>query len=343
MALDDADLRANLEAYLTGVFGASRLTINSLTPLSGGAIQENWSLDLESEGGSYPGLLETVLRTDSPSSVGVSHNRADEFALLDAAWQSGVTVPEPLHLCTDLDVVGKPFALMRKVGGTAIGQKITRDLSLGGDREALAERLGMELAAIHAVTPATHDFPFLGTPPEDAARSELSAMRHYLDETGWVRPVLEWAYRWLDRHAPSPGEVTLVHHDFRTGNYMIDDKGLTAILDWEFAGWSDPHEDIGWFCAICWRFTRRDLEAGGVGTRAAFYRGYETRSGRKIDPHRVAFWEVFAHFRWAVIAIQQGERYLSGGERTLDLGLTGRRLPELEFELLRMTATGVTP
>ena len=45
-----------------------------------------------------------------------------------------------------------------------------------------------------------------------------------------------------------------------------------------------------------------------------------------------------AHIRWAVIALQQGERHLTGGEPSLELALTGRRAAELEYEVLRMTA-----
>ena len=67
----------------------------------------------------------------------------------------------------------------------------------------------------------------------------------------------------------------LCHRDFRTGNYMLDigSRGatLTGILDWEFAGWGDPDEDIGWFCCKGWRFSRLDREAGGIAARAPFY------------------------------------------------------------------------
>ena len=135
----------------------------------------------------------------------------------------------------------------------------------------------------------------------------------------------------------------LCHRDFRTGNYLVDESGLTAILDWEFAGWGDPMEDIGWFCAKCWRFGQNAREAGGIGARADFYRGYERRSGRRIASERVRYWEIMAHARWALIALLQGERHVSGAELSLDLALTGRRAAELEYELIRMTepAAGV--
>ena len=61
-------------------------------------------------------------------------------------------------------------------------------------------------------------------------------------------------------------------------------RGLTGILDWEFAGWADPMEDVAWFCAKCWRFGANRLEAGGIADRAPFYAGYEAESGRRIDP-----------------------------------------------------------
>src|SRR3954447_20887733 len=102
-------------------------------------------------------------------------------------------------------------------------------------------------------------------------------------------------------------------------------------------GWGDPLSDIGWFCAECWRFGQPELEAGGIAPRAAFYRGYETESGVQIDDEAVRYWEVVAHLRWAVIALEQGHRHLSGLEPSLELALTGRITPELELAILRAT------
>ena len=65
------------------------------TPLSGGAIQENWRLEAEADDGPAAGRSTLVLRTDSPAAVGASLSRGQEFALLKAAWQAGVAVPEP--------------------------------------------------------------------------------------------------------------------------------------------------------------------------------------------------------------------------------------------------------
>ena len=234
-------------------------------------------------------------------------------------------------------MLGRAFYLMAKAEGVALGPKVVKDESLGGDREALAERLGREMARIHAIRPPRPDLDFLPLPRGNAALADVRLYRRYLDALGQARPVLEWGLTWAERHAPETREIVLLHRDFRTGNYLLDEAGLTAILDWEFAGWGDPMADLGWFTARCWRFGRPDREAGGIGSRDAFYRGYRAESGRQIDAAAVAFWEVMAHIRWAVIALQQGRRHWSGEEASLELALTGRMAAELEHAVLAMT------
>jgi aminoglycoside phosphotransferase (APT) family kinase protein len=335
MALS-ADNSAALAQFLSRALGAERVAIKNFAKLGGGAIQENWALDVDVEGVAH----NLVLRTNSPSGVAVSHSRADEFALLSAAQAAGVTVPAPVALCTDAAVIGKPFYVMRRVVGTAAGHILVRDDKWRGDRVALAERLGRELARIHTIKPQPGTLTFLNAVGESPALDAIAAYRAWLDTYPQPRPALEWGLRWLHRNAPPKGEIVLCHRDFRTGNYMVDENGLTGILDWEFAGWSDRLEDLGWLCAKCWRFGANAREAGGVGARADFYRGYEAESGVRVDDAAVRYWETMAHARWAVIALQQGWRHISGAERSLDLALTGRRIAELEYELLRMTAPG---
>ncbi|HEX3065857.1 MAG TPA: hypothetical protein VHQ39_10260, partial [Dongiaceae bacterium] len=65
--------------------------------------------------------------------------------------------------------------------------------------------------------------------------------------------------------------------------------------------------------------------------------------GRKIDAIAVHFWEVMAHLRWAVIALQQADRHISGQQRSLELALTGRILPELELTIIDLIAPGPWP
>lgn len=322
-----------LAAFLTERAGADEVRIDRNERLVGGAIQENRALDVTVRGGKMAGSHRLVLRTEAKSAVPETRPLDQQFALMRAAHDAGVTVPEPLWYCGDPSVAGAPFLVMRRVAGEALGSRIVR----GGPHEALARTLGAELATIHTIAPPRDDLAFLEAPRNGPALDSVEKYRAYLDAEPAPHPALEWGLRWLEANAPVSREIVLAHHDFRTGNYMVADGEVTGILDWEFAGWSDPMEDVAWLCAACWRFGARHLEAGGIASREPYYAGYEERSGRSIDRDVIAYWEAMGHVRWAVIALHQTRRHLSGLEPSLDLALVGRRLPELEYEVLKLT------
>lgn len=338
MALIAAEIREPLEDFIAQQSGARWVEITKIHRLSGGAVQENWWIDATLDGRHFPLVLKA-----SSASAGVSESltRAQEFAVLQAAHAVGVTVPEPLWVSSDRELIGREFFIMRRVEGVAAGHKLVKEPNLG---EALVTQLGRELACIHSIRPSDFGLDFLRRPNTTPARHSIDRFRASLDRAEPPYPGLEWCLKWLETNAPvSPPRLTLVHHDFRTGNYMVNAGHLTGILDWEFCEWGDGAEDIGWFCARCWRFGAYDKEAGGIGSREAFYDGYEAASGRTIDRSVVPYWEVMAHVRWATIAIQQGERHLSGMEPSLELALTGRIAAELELQALLMIREMTVP
>ena len=327
-----ADRQRALARFLAEASGAEAVEVTRIGLLAGGAIQENWRVDASFEGGALSGTQQLVLRTDAPTGVPSSLGRVEEFHVQKAAFDAGVTVAAPLFACADRSVIGRPFFVMRRVAGSAAGRPITLEPALEPVRPALAERLGRELARLQAIRPPRNDLDFL--PPYDGPLPQIAQFRAYLDGHPNPRPVLEWALCWAETNLPAPLPPVLCHRDFRTGNYLLAGTRLTGIVDWEFAGWGDPDEDIGWFCCKGWRFGRLDRAAGGIAGREPFYRGYETESRRRPEPERVKFWEVCANIRWAIIALQQSDRFLIGGSRSLSTAITGRRATECELELL---------
>ncbi|MDZ3993517.1 phosphotransferase family protein [Pseudomonas sp. Teo4] len=301
--------------------------------LSGGAIQENWLL----QGRVNHTPQRWVLRTDAASVVAASMSREQEFAVLSIAHQAGVKVPEPLWLCLDRSVIGREFFIMQALGGTASGHHLTRAPNLPEGRPNLCEQLGANLARLHRVIPPQPALAFLPQPAADPALASIEQYRRFLDALPGAHPVLEWGLRWCEENRPTPLPPRLIHRDYRTGNYLVDGSELTGVLDWEFAGWGDPREDLGWFTARCWRFSRPDLEAGGIGRLEDMLAGYHSVSALELDGESLAFWQVMAHLRWAVIALQQAERHVSGQQRSLELALTGRMVAELEQEILLLT------
>lgn len=323
-----------LEAWLAGELQAEAVSLGPAKLLSGGAIGENWRLGAQIMGGPRDGTHIWVLRTDAHSRVATSHQRHHEYACLKAGHQAGAMAPEPIAQCADPGVIGAPFMLVGYAAGVGQARKIVRDPRVESFGEALVERLGGELAKIHSIRPPREDLDFLEVPAESPALAVVAELQGHLDLVPEPQPALEYVLRWLRDNAPPAAGLVLVHSDYRTGNYMVDNGELTAILDWEFTHWGDGHEDVGWFCARCWRFGADQLEAGGVGSREAFYRGYNAVSDTPIDPSIVPYWEIMAAARWGVVALLQGERHNSGEEESLELILTGLMAPEMAYDAL---------
>jgi aminoglycoside phosphotransferase (APT) family kinase protein len=243
-----------------------------------------------------------------------------------------------LHYAGDAQL--QPFFVMERVVGEAAGHRLVKAGAIG-DAAALGRDIGANLARLHAVRPPQPTLGFLGEPGPAPTRHALAvyaaAVEHWFALTGDARPVLDWTLRWLARNLPADGDVVLLHRDYRIGNLMIAQDRVVGTLDWEFAGWGDAREDLGWFSAPCWRFGKMALSGGGVATMQDVLAGYNAVAGTAISEAALLPWQVLGQLRWAVIALQQVERLLAGGERGLELALTGRLLPELEWQILALT------
>ncbi len=318
--MESGEAKRAVAAWLAAKTGANEVTVARMALLGGGAIQENWALDVACRGGRLDGAHELVLRTDARSRVAVSWDRAQEYKILEVAFRAGVTAPEPIALCEDPAVIGRPFYLMRRVPGEARGFRLVRDPWLREHGDMLAARLGAELAKLHRVTPPVPGLEFMPVPQGPAALARVAEHRAHLDVMGSAECVLEWALAWLDRHAPPEVPPLLLHGDFRTGNYLVDAGRLTAVLDWEFAHWGDPLEDLGWMLGKYWRFGAYEREAGGIGSREALLAGYEAEAGHAIDRAAVPYWEVMGTVRWAVIALMQAARHYIDAEEFAGAG-----------------------
>ena len=322
---------------------AAPVDVRVVEPLIGGACQDNFRVEL-SVGGQRRTL---ALRSDAASSLPGSHRRRAEYPIIEAAVAAGVKTPAVQWLSEGLVTDGASSYFMNWVEGTTIGRKVLRDDDLAAARQRLPGQLADELAKIHSVTPANAPNLSIRVPHADdvlsvgASPMWLRLHRDAIDELPDPRPALELALRWLRDNQPDPVPLVLCHGDFRTGNFAVTTDGLAGVFDWEFAHWGDPMDDLAWLCLRDWRFGRLDRPAGGIATRAQFYAEYERASGRAVDPARVHYWEVMGNVRWAIGAICQGERYLSGAESDLELIAIGRRAPEIEFEALRLIEVGV--
>jgi aminoglycoside phosphotransferase (APT) family kinase protein len=299
--------------------------------LSGGASQETWSFDIVLASG----MVGAILRR-APSGYGAAPERAaglaTEAVLMQQAYEAGVPSPRVLHVLTPDDGLGTGF-IMERIEGETIPRKILRDEKFAQARPKLARQLGKVLADIH-------DLPLSQLPElrRMTAAAEIAELERDYHAFSGPRPVFELALKWLRDNDPGPSEnVTLVHGDFRHGNFIIDAEGIRAVLDWELAHLGDPMEDLGWICVNSWRFGEIDKPVGGFGTCEELFAGYEA-SGRRADPARVMFWEVMGTLRWGVMCCGMMQRFRTSPERSIERAMIGRRSSETEIDLLRLLA-----
>lgn len=249
-----------------------------------------------------------------------------EARLLLAAGGAGVPVPEPLAWDASDGIL-----VTRRVEGESIPRRILRrveaDPSLG---IRLAGDCGRALARIHRLaTP-----PFSALPDGHDPLCYVEELAASLEALPAARPALRLGLRWLRRHAPAPSErKTVVHGDFRNGNLLVTDAGLAAVLDWELAHLGDPMEDLAWLCLRCWRFGADDQEVGGFGPRAALREAYEAAGG-VWNEEAFRWWSVARTLWWALGLARQAEAFLAGPGHSIVLAASGRRVVELEYDLL---------
>jgi aminoglycoside phosphotransferase (APT) family kinase protein len=127
----------------------------------------------------------------------------------------------------------------------------------------------------------------------------------------------------------------VVHGDFRNGNLIIGPEGIRAVLDWELAHLGDPLEDLGWLCVKAWRFGS-PLPVGGFGTIDQLIAAYEGAGGRPVDAGALHWWQVLGTLRWGIICIVQALTHTSGALRSVELAAIGRRVCEVEWDLLEL-------
>ena len=124
---------------------------------------------------------------------------------------------------------------------------------------------------------------------------------------------------WLRAHVPATDEITLVHGDYRLGNFLVtrDAAGahLSGVLDWELVHLGDPLEDVAWCASPLWRAGTE--YASALLTPDAFAAVYAAASGRSVEPARLRFYDVLALVK--MIAIMQTGIRAFDDARTSDL------------------------
>jgi aminoglycoside phosphotransferase (APT) family kinase protein len=328
-----------LQAYLTARMPEARgLRVANIARIPGGASRETWSFDASWSRGGEPVECSFIARRDPTASLLESNNDL-EFDLYTALDGSGIPVPKVHWIERDGAAIDRPFFIMSRLPGASDARTLVTSPDYAGVRPQIARQKAAILAKIHAYDIGR--LPSLERPPSPAASAlhEVEKWERTMRKDSLEpQPVLELAFHWLKRHLPPvPEHLVLVHGDYRTGNFLYDQTGITGILDWEMAHAGDPIEDLGWLVIKSWRWAGDD-RVGGLCSRDEFVQLYEEAGGVRVDAAALKFWEIFSNVKFAIIFITGTKSIVQGKTPDLLLALTAFINPGLEAEVLELIA-----
>lgn len=337
-----AEIGQRLETFLgTRVDGS--FEIRSLDRLSGGGANESYRFTLVRGSNAD----ELVLRVKAPAGICATEVER-EFQLLSAAGQV-VPVPHPYWMTMHAEDFGEPAMICGKVPGVpSPTEDVPHATGLGtayGPRlqERLAPQFVEHIANLHAYDWSANNLSAFDIPrphTTDAIDWRLGLWNRSWDEDALEsHPTLWLARRWLAEHRPAVDHVSLLHGDYRNGNFLFDEQTgeITAILDWELGYLGDRHSDLAYAMLPGWGHSDQSghyLNSGLVRTEE-FLSTYERISGLPVDRERIDYYLVL-NLYWAVVSlIGTGPRHAGEGLTQLDVmynfiaGLGGYFIGEL--------------
>ncbi|MEP2104132.1 MAG: phosphotransferase family protein [Parasphingorhabdus sp.] len=322
--MDQSDFEQKLAIFCDKIFDASG-RLSGLKRLSGGASMESWAFSY----GKEDFVLRRLPSGISPDDEGLRGiSLATQADIIDVAVQSGVTAPTVRGRLAPEDGVGEGF-IMDKAEGETLPHKILGNPDFAEAESKLTDQCAAELWNIHNIDP--EDAP--DTLEYFSPLELINLQKDKYDEIGGAIPIYEYTFHWLKENAPDSDTKKLVHGDFRMGNLMITQSGISAVLDWELARLGDPVQDLAYLCTPSWRFGHYEKIAGGFDTAETFLAAYAKYSGESVDPARFRFWLIYSTLWWGVACMVMGEIWRTGGDRSLERTVIGRRVSEVEIDL----------
>jgi len=323
-------LRAFLRPRLEGDF-----EITDQRWFAGGAskIQMGFTLSARLPGAARHEPLRLVVRMEPAESLN-STSRAREFQLLRACephlpvphayWvdDQAEHFPEPALIYAFAEGVTKPS---RTQSGalSGIGTQFGPEL-----RAVLGPQFVAHLGRLHALPSEGPGFEAFDRPATGTVQSALwqlnRARRVWEEDRHGDLALMEVAADWLEEHLPELDRVSLLHGDYRSGNFLFDEATgrITSVLDWERGYLGDRHRDLAWAASRvfgCLAEDGRTFLASGLVPLEQFFEDYERASGLRVDEARLHWYTLFNAWQVAVAALATSHRVVRLGKSHQDI------------------------
>jgi len=328
-----AGLMPRIVEYLaTRLPGARELRLADVQRIAVGWSHETWLFDLHWREAGEDRMRGMCLRRD-PGGGLLRHlsDLGDQFRVLQCLDPTPLPTPTPYWLERDPAILGAPFLVMEKVPGICPspwgreGRAFYRDASARG---TLPASFTQTLACLHTLDWRAAGLEFLGVPEPGTgfARREIAKWRELIALSGCPpEPILTDLLGWLEANAPATERVTLVHGAYRTGNLLIHDDRISAVLDWELQVLGDPMYDVAYVLS--------DLNREGspllscVVEREFFLDYYQQLTGLAVDLEACRYYEVLYMMRSTAFWLSGSALFAEGKNRDLRLARTAYSVP----------------
>lgn len=338
-------LKEVLLRFLTSDLPAgATIQIEKLARLPGGASREAWIFDLTIINRGETRFEPCILMREPLASVLVSDSSATnidgtrrtvvtEIRVVRAMRTAGLPVPEVLWADTEGHWLERPFSIARRLPGS-VDTAPLRDTPA---MNTLLDEYVDLLVKIHALDPAKAGVQFLGAPTtQSAALEQVDLMaKNFEGQRLEAFPAITWLIRWLRKTAPEAARVSVVHGDYRLGNFLQESGHIIAVLDWEQVHLGDAMEEIAFMYWELWT-----LEP--IIPIAEFVRRYQSRSGTLIDQKALAWYRLFIELKMLVVLLTGSRSYFATEERQLQYSgpQTNQMVREAELRAMLELARG---
>lgn len=249
-----------------------------------------------------------------------------QFRVLQCLEHIALPTPKPYWYEADPAWLDAQFLVMEKVPGVCPNPwgRDGRALYLAAhERGVLPAHFTQTLATLHTLDWRALGLGFLGEPPpgNGFVMREIAKWRELIDASEHPpEPILTDLIGWLEANAPETTRVCLVHGAYRTGNLLIHEDRISAVLDWELQVLGDPMYDVAYVLS--------DLNREGTPLlsnlvdRDAFVRDYEAATGFTIDEDICRYYNLLYAMRSVAFWMSASGLYASGRSNDLRLART---------------------
>ena len=305
---------------------AHALELTAVQRIAVGWSHETWLFDAIWSAGGTVTRRGFCLRRDTGNGL-LRHlsSLATQFRVLQCLADTSVPTPLPYWFEADPSILDAPFIVMEKVPGVCPSPwgRAGRAFYEAAARGPLPGQFTAVLAALHNIDWRAAGLEFLGVPAAGPgfAQREIAKWRELIALSGHApEPILADLIGWLEHNAPRSERICLVHGAYRTGNLLIADDRITAVLDWELQVLGDPMYDVAYVLS--------DLNREGTALlsnlveRDAFIRDYEAATGFVVDKAACRYYNALYTMRSAAFWMSAAGLYAQGASNDIRLART---------------------